>query len=235
MTGGLFDYPKQAAFGRVLPKTKVYAFGNVTRRLRDLFAAEVSQIVWRFKLAPETVNLPAGPGVTEIQIFGVDLKPGIAEISEDILSCIDHAISFPIFFEVITPASEGSRLRDRVKVIAAYKRPSDADSSAWVVGDYFSTDWLPNDTMRSPLPVSLNLSGLYEQMLHQLMPFDPRPGESLEALAERHSIMAAKKRELRKLETQLGREKQFNRKVELNAQVRTAKAEFDALAGGKNC
>ena len=28
MSGGLFDYPQQAAFGRVLPKNKVYAFGK---------------------------------------------------------------------------------------------------------------------------------------------------------------------------------------------------------------
>ena len=47
---GLFEYPPNAAFGRVLPKSKVFAFGKVTRRLRDLFAAEIDRIVWRFKL-----------------------------------------------------------------------------------------------------------------------------------------------------------------------------------------
>jgi hypothetical protein len=229
MTGGFFEYPPQAAFGRVLPKSKVFAFGKVSRRLRDLFAAEIAQIVWRFKLAPETVNLPAGPGVTEIQVFGVDLKPGINELTEDILNCIDNAIAFPIFFEVTAPASKG----DRVKVITAYKRPSEADSAKWVVGDYFATKWLSADTTRSPLPVALNLASLYEQMLRQLMPIGARPGESLEALAERHRIMAVKQRELQKLETRLKRERQFNRKVELNAHLRTVKAEVEALTSGK--
>ncbi len=225
MKGGLFEYPPKAAFGRVLPKSKVFAFGKVTRRLRDLFAAEIDRIVWRFKLAPETVNLPAGPGVTEIQVFGVDLKPGINELTEDILCCIDNAIAFPIFFEVIAPNRKG----DRVKVITAYKRPSEADSAKWVVGDYFSTKWHPADTTRSPLPVALNLASLYEQMLRQLMPIGPRPGESLQALAERHRIMALKQRELVKLEAKLKREKQFNRKVELNAHLRSVKAEVEAL------
>ena len=229
MNGGLFEFPKQAAFGRILPKSKVFSFGKVSRRLRDLFAAEIAQIVWRFKLAPETVNLPAGPGVTEIQVFGVDLKPGINELTEDILNCIDNAIAFPIFFEVTAPASRG----DRVKVITAYKRPSEADSAKWVVGDYFSTKWLPADTTRSRLPVALNLASLYEQMLQQLMPIGARPGESLQALAERHRIMAVKQRELHKLETRLKREKQFNRKVELNAHMRTVKAEVEALTSGK--
>lgn len=226
---GLFEYPPKAAFGRVLPKSKVFAFGKVTRRLRDLFAAEIDRIVWRFKLAPETTNLPPGPGVTEIQVFGVSLKPGIAELTEDILHCIDNAIGFPIIFEVTAPARKG----DHVRVVTAYKRPSDADSSKWVVGDYFATAWLPADTTRSPLPVALNLASLYEHILRQLMPVAGKPGETLQNLAERHRIMAVKQRELAKLETQLKREKQFNRKVELNAHVRTVKAEVEALTSGK--
>ena len=225
MTGGLFAYPQKAAFGRVLPKAKVYAFGKATRRLRNLFAAEVNQIVWRFKLAPGTINLPAAPGVAEIQVFGVELKPGMDEVSEDILHCIDAAIPFPIIFEVTTPAGA----RDRVKVVAAYKRPSDADSSKWVIGDYFSTAWLPANTTRSPLPVALSLAGLYEQMLRQLMPIWARPGESLQALADRHRSTAMERCEFEKLEGQLKREKQFNRKVELNARLRSIRAALDAL------
>ena len=229
MTGGLFDYPQKAAFGRILPKSKVFAFGKVTRRLRDLFATEIDKIVWRFKLAPETTNLPAGPGVTEIQIFGVQLKPGIAELTEDILHCIDNAIAFPIIFEVTAPAGKG----DHVKVMTAYKRPSEADPSKWVVGDYFASNWHPADAKRSPLPVALNLANLYEQMLRQLMPIGPRPGESLQALAERHRVVAAKQRELAKLEAQLKREKQFNRKVELNAHLRAVKTEVEELTTRK--
>jgi hypothetical protein len=229
-TGGLFEYPQQAAFGRVLPKSKVFAFGKVSRRLKDRFAAEIERIVWRFKLAPETTNIPAGLGVAEIQVFGLDLKPGIAELDEDILRCIDNAIGFPIIFELLAPRVKG----DRVKVVTAYKRPSEADSNKWVVGEYFSTDWLPAVTTRSPLPVALNLASLYEQMLRQLMPISGKPGETLQALAERHQLMAVKQRELAKLEARLKREKQFNRRVELNAHVRAAKAEVEALTSGKS-
>lgn len=225
MTGGLFEYPAQAAFGRVLPKSKVFAFGSVSRRLKDLFAAEIERIVWKFKLAPETINLPAGPGVAEIQVFGVELKPGIPELTEDVLRCIDNAIGFPIFFELSAASPKG----DQVKVTAACKRPSEAAASKWVVGEYFATAWAPIDTRRSPLPVALNLASLYEQMLRQLMPVAARPGETLQELAERHRLIAAKQRELAKLEQQLKREKQFNRRVEINGQMREVKAAVDAL------
>jgi len=224
MTGGLFDYPQKAAFGRVLPKNKVYAFSKAGRRVRDLFAEEVHQIVWRFKLAPETTNIPAGPGVSEIQIFGLELKPGVEHPSESVLRCIDAAIAFPIFYEAVAQGESG-----QVRVLAAYKRTSEADSAKWVVGEYFSTDWQPQTTARSPLPVALNLAGLYEQMLRQLIPLPIRPGETLQALVERFEAAASKRRECELLESQLKRAKQFNRKVEINAQLWTARAEYDSL------
>ena len=57
----LFSYPPQAAFGRTLPKNKLYEKAGANTRLKDLFVAQVDQIVWQYKLAPETINLPAKP------------------------------------------------------------------------------------------------------------------------------------------------------------------------------
>lgn len=227
MTGGLFEYPQKAAFGRALPKSKVFAFGKVTRRLRDAFATEIEKLTWQFKLAPETINVPAAPNVNEIQVFTIELKSGIDDVTEDILRCIDNAIGFPIIFEVLVP------IASRAKVVAAVKRPSEADPSKWVVGSYFSSNWLPFDAPRTPLPIALNLAILYEQLLRPLLPIHPRPGESLHDHAERCRACATKTRELLRVEAQLRREKQFNRKVELNGHLRALKAEVDALSNGK--
>lgn len=54
----LIAYPKQAAFGRVLPKNKIYEHSGANTRLKELFVEQVEQIVWQYKLAPETINLP---------------------------------------------------------------------------------------------------------------------------------------------------------------------------------
>ena len=58
----LVTYPAKAAFGRTLPKNKIYEHSKANTRLKDLFVKEVEQIVWQYKLAPETINLPARPG-----------------------------------------------------------------------------------------------------------------------------------------------------------------------------
>jgi Domain of unknown function (DUF4391) len=216
----IFAYPKQAAFNRVLPKSKIYEHGKPTRAVRDGFVAQISQIVWQYKLAPETINLPSRPGVPEIEIFSIELKT--SEVSEDVLRCIDKAIPLPIFYNL---SFEG-----RTKSVAAYKRPSDADASRWVVDGYFASPWLPANSERSALPVALDMAGLYEQMLRRLMPFPARSGETLKDHVERLSQLRSKQTEYSKLEARLHKEKQFNRKVEMNTQLRILKTDIETLA-----
>lgn len=221
MSGALFAYPPQAELNRGLPKSKIYEHARPSRSIRERFVAEVDQIVWRYKLAPETVNLPTRPGVPEIQVFSVTLRTG--ELSESVLRTIDTAIPYPILFEL----SHGGQ----IKSTAAYKRPSDADSAKWVVNAYFETDWQSVDNPREPLPVALDLSRLYEQLLQRLIPFPARPGESLKEQVERANAIRNKKVESQKLESRLRQEKQFNRKVELNRELRTLRTELDSLLG----
>lgn len=213
-------YPAQAAFGRTLPKNKVYEHSGANTRLKDLFVRQVEQIVWAFKLAPETIRLPARPGVPEIQVFSLHLKT--PELHRDVLRCIDGAIPFPILFEL---AFEG-----RTQVVAAYKRPNESDASRWVLSDYFATDWLPVDCQRTAMPVALHMGGLYEQLLHRLLPLSARPQETLAELVARVEQAQAKQRELDKTTARLEKEKQFNRKVEINAAVRQLKSELESLS-----
>jgi len=212
-------YPKQAVFGRTLPKNKIYEHSGANTRLKDLFVEQVAQIVWQYKLAPETINLPARPGVPELQVFSIQLKT--SELNLDVLRCIDGAVQFPIIFEL--------SFNGRTKVIAAYKRPNESDGSRWVLSDYFATAWLPSDYERAAMPLALDLGGLYELMLHRLIPTPARPQESLADLVARVELIAAKQREVEKAASRLAKEKQFNRKVEINAKLRILKIELEKL------
>lgn len=216
----LFDYPKQAAFGRTIPKTKIYEHAAPTKAVRDLFVRQVEQIVWQYKLSPETINLPPRPGVQEIQVFSVTLK--LPELDFDVLRCIDHAIPSPVLFQL--------EYVGRTQSVAAYKRPSEADSTKWVVSDYFATPWLPADTPRQPLPVALDMANLYEQLLHALMPLPARSGESLNEVVVRLGQISSRQREIDKMTMRLQKEKQFNRKVEINAQLRVLRTELENLS-----
>lgn len=226
----LVEYPERARVGRVVPKNRIMVSGAPGRRVRDQLTSQVARITWQYKLAPETLNLKGSKAVPEIQVFRVALKSaGVCDaLPVEVLKCIDRAIGFPIIFE-LTSSREDGALRDAIRVAATYKRPSETDASKWVIGDYFATDWLPAGTPRATLPVALDLPRLYTQLLRELLPIQVQPGESMVALMERHGRITAKQRECQRLEARIQREKQFNRKVELNQQLRALKIELDAL------
>lgn len=216
----LFCYPPQAAFGRTLPKNKLYEKAGANTRLRDLFVTQVEQIVWQYKLALETINLPAKLGVPEVQVFSIHLKA--PELNLDVLRCIDGAVQYPIIFEL---CFEG-----RVQPIACHKRPSEADSSQWVCSDYFAGNWQAADAVRTPLPMALDLAALYESLLRQLISLPARPQEKLADQVQRMGKLAALQRAVDKTQAQLAKEKQFNRKVGINAQLRQLKIELEELS-----
>ena len=220
----LISYPPKAAFGRVLPKNKIYEFSGANTRLKGLFVEQVDQIVWQYKLAPETINLEAREGVPEIQIFSIHLKT--PELDQDVLRCIDGVILFPIIYELHCDDKEKGRLQ----VIAAYKRPSASDASRWVLSDYFSTGWLMQSSQRAPMPFALDLAGLYQQLIHRLIALPARAQETLPELVYRVELAMAKRREIEKVAAKLAKEKQFNRKVEINANLRQLKIDLEQLS-----
>jgi hypothetical protein len=215
----VFIYPAKAAFNRVLPKTKIYANAKPSKLIKAKFVSQISEIVWKYKLSPDTTNLAARDGFTEIQIIEIDLKK--PELGTDVLAIIDKAIPYPIFFQL--------RYEDQVKSVAAFKRPAEDGSGTWVIEEYFETGWSDVSTPATPLPVSLNLKALYEQMLLTYIDLPPCNGETLASLVERVRQIRNYRRELKALKAKMNSEKQFNRKVELNSKVRSLQSQLSAL------
>lgn len=216
----LFAWPSKAVVARPVAKAKIYAHAKPTDALRALFVDQVESITWAYKLAPETINLPAKPDVPEIEVFEIALK--LPDVNHSVLRCIDKAIPFPILFVL--------RYDGHSQPVAAYKRPSDAASGQWVVGDYHAAPWQKDGVVRPGMPVALDLQGLYEQLLRQHLVVPARAGESLRDQLDRLSLLSVKQTAAAKLETRLAQEKQFNRRIEINAQLRTIRTELQALA-----
>lgn len=224
----LFDYPKQSEFGRIVAKNKILERAKPNRKTQEAFVSQVGKIIWRYKLAPKTTNLSETSRVKEIEVFEVVLKSDkhVEEFDTNVLRCIDKAIAHPIIFHLT--------YADKIKVIATYKRPSEADSSKWVISDeYYETDWLSKDTQSQKLPVVLNLFSLYGYILRELIPLKSQQDESLDVLVDRMELVISKDKEHKKLEARMNKEKQFNRKVEMNVELRALNSELEQLKHGK--
>jgi len=216
----LFAYPKQAEVDRTVPKAKLYAHGKVPRRVKECFVAQVGEVVWKYKLSPETINLPASEGIMEIQVFELSLRT--PELDDAVLLAIDRAIPFPMVFQLA--------FESQVRYSASYKRPSEVDPAKWVIEGRFETGYTERSSATlEALPVALDLASLYHQIVRRHVPLPPRPGESIADHVARYQALEARRRQHRQLQARLALEKQFNRKVELNAALRSLTQEVEAL------
>ncbi|WP_027858949.1 DUF4391 domain-containing protein [Marinobacterium jannaschii] len=251
----LFAWPQTAAFGRAVPKRKIYQHADAKTALKDLFVQEVDQLTWAYKLAPETINISATEAVSEIQIFQVKLKT--PRLDHKVLQAIDKAIPFPILFEL--------SYRGQVKLAAAYKRPHETDNSRWALSRYFESAWVSKEAQREPLPMALDLSLLYKLLLSPLVDAsnvvesvppssygvrDTGPGykvsgqpdttQNIElavpSLAQRIALAEAidtKQKEIDRIKARLKREKQYNKRVAINRELREVKQQLAQLQSSR--
>lgn len=215
----LYDFPKKAAFGRMLAKSKIYEHTTPSSKVKEMFTREVEKISWDYKLSPATINLPASAGINEIQVFTIALRT--ETISEEVLQTIDKAIPSPILFHL--------SYKGKSRYVAAYKRPSEADKSKWVVSSYFETDWISDSSDKIKLPLVLNMGALYQSILKVIIPLPFRKNETLDELVARVDNLHIKERKAAKIESRMKKEKQFNRRVELNRLLNELKQEIEEL------
>ena len=215
----LYNFPKTAAFGKMLSKSKIYEHATPTSKVKELFVREVEKIIWAYKLSPDTINIPTSNDVQEIQVFTVRLKT--KELSQAVLSTIDKAIPSPILFEL--------RYNEKIKFSISYKRPSEANKNKWVISRYFETPWMSDSTEKVDLPIVLNMTALYHFFLKAIIPLSSRKEEDLNTLVQRVDRVQINEREIKKLDHQIKKEQQFNRCVELNQTRNKLKQDIENL------
>ena len=221
-----YRFPQAAHFGRRLSKEKIYLHVKPGHKQRQLFIRQVDKMQWQYKLAPETINLRADKQVLEIQVIDIWLKTGETELDEAILRLIDKAIPHPVYYRIYT--------QQKVQFAMPWKRPHEANKNQWVVEDYFRSQWSTIQVVEKQLqalPVVTHMATLYDAMLSTLLEIEARPAETLQQQLERLISIRGTQRQLQQLEGQLKREKQFNRKVEINTVLRQLKGELVLLTG----
>lgn len=220
----MFEFPLSSQVNQVIHKNKIvdHAQPRPTTRIKDLLTAQIHQIRWHAKLAETTLRIPATAQVTEIQIFHLVLKG--AEIHPDLLQFLDRTIPHPILFRVV--ASDG-----QIAHSAAYKRPSDVGGTSHiVVGERFTSGFLAPPVDGWPLlPSALDLGHLYRALLEPLLPLASRRGEVLGPLIQRCSEYQIVQSRIKQLTNKVNREKQFNRRVEMNRELNELKVTQTAL------
>ena len=151
----MVKFPEYTKVGRIVAKENFY--GNINTATKNLFQSEILRITWEYKLAPNTINLPAKKW-QEIEVFRITLKN--SEVSEKVLKAIDSAIPYPILFLI-----EKGTAR---KAVISYKEQSQKDENSAKVDTYFSTGW--NDPKLDNIKIDgLDIDAVFSNFVRQIV------------------------------------------------------------------
>lgn len=220
----MLGLPKTTEFNKRIPKQKFYENMDVTPSLKRCFVEQIKLIYWRNKLATTTMNIAAGETVTEIEVFEIRLQEG--QLEESVLRQIDREIPYHILFLLTYEGKEQAWI--------GYKEAAASGSNSFKVSRYYHTEWMPENSLQFSID-GLNLDAVYAGLVRQIA------GDSLsstqdETLQESVARDEAKQELLKKiasLEMKIRKEKQLNRKVELNTELKKLRKKMENLLGGE--
>ena len=182
------------------------SLGSPARRSLD---DDVHAIYWTASLKEASLHLPPGKEVTEIEVFTLALRQ--PRIDEALLTAIDRVIPYHILYLL---TYEG-----RTQAWISYKETAQANE-AFRVEKYYHTDWQAAEE----LPLALrgtSLDEVYENLVRAIAGERLRlQGGSLRTAVQEDEQRAAIEKEIAALTKKRNREKQLNRKMELNARIK---------------
>lgn len=216
----MLGLPKTTEFNKRIPKQKFYENINVTPALRRIFVDQIKVVYWRNKIAPSTINLEAGNDVTEIEVFEVKLNRIPLDVS--VLRQIDKEIPYHIIFLL--------EYEGKYQAWTAYKEKAGSGSNAFKVDTYYHTDWRLEDELGLKLD-GLNMDTVYENYVRQIAGDVLHTGEaeSLKESVERSKQIQLLQKQIVTLQKKIRKEKQLNRQIELNAELKCLRKEISEL------
>lgn len=215
----MLGLPESTEFNRRIPKQKFYENLTVSPALKKYFVEQIKVIYWKNKIAATTMNLAAGDTVTEIEILEIKLNEPI--LDEAVLRQIDKEIPYHIVFLL---ESDG-----KYQAWTAYKEAI-SGNNAFKVGTYYHTEWLIEPEL--PLKVDgLSLDKVYENFVRQIAgdALQAERQESLKESVERDIRRQELQKKIDVLQAKVHKEKQLNKQVQLNTELKKLKAELQNL------
>ncbi|WP_083422104.1 DUF4391 domain-containing protein [Arsenicibacter rosenii] len=210
----VFNLPSRTMIGRSIPKN---AFDTqATSQQKKLFVDVIERMRWINKLSFDTINL-TGDEIQEIQIFSLELrkKEGI----EAVLEVINKAIPY----HLICCATYGHELL----ISACQKHPNPLNADSAVIDWMFNSAWISIDSHPFSLNLRKNLDLVYLDICQQISgSTEPTLKDLVTIERNRKEVQST----ITKLESQIAKCKQFNRKVELNIELQKQKDRLNTIS-----
>jgi len=202
----MLGLPRTTQVNRRVAKEKLYQNAALVPRTREMIKDQIDSVFWRNKLADSTMAISAGETVAEIQIFEIQLRQ--RELDKRVLPAIAKAIPYKILFILVFGD----------------------EAQLWieVSGMFYNTDWQPLGGFALKFE-GLNLDAVYENLARQISGGRLGTEGDIEEAVDRDKQRQRLERDIAALEKKLLREKQFNKQVELNGELKRMRKELEGL------
>lgn len=217
----MIGLPKTTEFNKRIPKQKFYENLDISPALKRVFVDQVKVIYWRNKIATTTMNLSEGKEVKEIEVFEVRLNS--LTLNESLLRQIDRQIPYHILFLL--------EYQGKYQAWIGYKEARATGNKEFKVNGYYYTEWKNEEDLQLRLE-GLDLDSVYENFVRQIAgdKLDIKnSGENLKESVERSEYKQGLQRQIENLRMKIRKEKQFNKQVEINRDLKRLMRELEEM------
>lgn len=207
-----FDLPISTNVNRFIPKNAFDAFTNAKQKKK--FTDVIDKITWLNKLSKETINL-TGKEITELQIFEIKLKEEC--YPKDLLDIIDKSIPYQIIFVL--------SYQNAILISTSKKHTHPLNQDNAVVDWSFATEWFISKENNYQLNLKISLDFVYTDFCSQLSNYNQEQID-IDKIIDHDKYLKGLKKQIAELKKAIKAEKQFNKKVELNIQLRKLSIEY---------
>ena len=217
----MLGLPKTTEFNKRISKQKFYENMDISPALKKVFVEQVKTIYWKNKIASTTTNLAAGNEVTELEVFEIRLHTKI--LDDALLRQIDREIPYYILFLL--------EYQGNYQAWIGYKEAALSGTKAFKVNRYYHTEWL--DLEHLPLKMKgFNVDEVYENFVRQIAGDKLKTDtidESLKESVARDEQKQALQKKIASLQAKIRKEKQLNKQMQLNAELKKLKRVLEGL------
>ena len=202
----MYGLPQRTEINKPLHKTKVFEKFDLTASQRDSFDADISRMFITHVVAESTIpTIKAGKEIADFYIIEVSLKrreyaPKNIEL---LAKFIPRKILFVLHFE-----EQAQFAIHHTKLICS--------------------EWQQRDTLNVPL-AGLDLDAVWENIVATIGSITVQEGNTLTEQIKSDEQKTKLQKQIQLLQQKLNKEKQYNKQIEINAEIKRLKKQLNDI------
>lgn len=236
----LLTIPDECKVNDIIAKDVIFSEGGLKSSDKKIFTNYVKQIRWLYSLNKENIGIDSYKDEVkdypEVEIINIVLKED--KKLNRIVDIVMRVIPYPmvLVFE----------FRDNIQLFVSHQSESLVDSSKITLDEIISTDWILFDDMDEIDEIlfeNLKLDNLdysnfynfYDSIIQNIIKYNGSKSVgreinlSVEEIKRINDKIASLESEIKTKKAVIKKETQFNRKVELNIEIKGLECEIDKL------